>query len=152
MLDPVASEHPPFSSPASPGASHELPRLKLLPSASASRSPAPGELQEGAGPSGRRHGDRDKMASLYSGLEGPDFGALSQDQLTELRNFKINTRIADEKYLRSHKEVGLLLSGFFREMFLKRPVDIQEFAAEYFTDPGLPKKIQMQLIEQEKNS
>uniref|UniRef100_A0A8C8RS06 Uncharacterized protein n=1 Tax=Pelusios castaneus TaxID=367368 RepID=A0A8C8RS06_9SAUR len=27
---------------------------------------------------------------------------------------KINTRIANEKYLRSHKEVELLLSGFLR--------------------------------------
>ncbi|KAM9006832.1 RIIa domain-containing protein 1 isoform 1-T1 [Sarcophilus harrisii] len=90
------------------------------------------------------------MASLSSGLEGPDPGSLSAEQLSRLRDFKISTRIANEKYLRSHKEVKLLLSGFFREMFLKRPVDIQEFAAEYFTDPRLPGKIQMQLIELQK--
>ncbi|XP_068946100.1 RIIa domain-containing protein 1 [Petaurus breviceps papuanus] len=90
------------------------------------------------------------MASLSSGLEGPDYGALSIEQLTRLRNFKISTRIADERYLRSHKEVELLLSGFFREMFLKRPVDVQEFAAEYFTDPTLPGKIEAQLIEKQK--
>uniref|UniRef100_A0A4X2L9W3 RIIa domain-containing protein n=1 Tax=Vombatus ursinus TaxID=29139 RepID=A0A4X2L9W3_VOMUR len=69
------------------------------------------------------------MASGIGGIKGHDHEALSLEQLIQLRNFKIRTRIADEQYLRSHKEVELLLSGFFREMFLKRPVDIQEFAA-----------------------
>uniref|UniRef100_A0A9L0JS96 Regulatory subunit of type II PKA R-subunit domain containing 1 n=1 Tax=Equus asinus TaxID=9793 RepID=A0A9L0JS96_EQUAS len=63
---------------------------------------------------------------------------------------RIQTRIANEKYLRTHKEVELLLSGFFREMFLKRPDNIQEFAADYFTDPRLPNKIHMQLIKEKK--
>ncbi|XP_026342365.2 RIIa domain-containing protein 1 isoform X2 [Ursus americanus] len=69
------------------------------------------------------------MATLQGGLLGPDPGALSPAQQEQLRNFKIQTRIANEKYLRTHKEVELLLSGFFREMFLKRPGNIQEFAA-----------------------
>ncbi|XP_031824582.1 LOW QUALITY PROTEIN: RIIa domain-containing protein 1 [Sarcophilus harrisii] len=145
-LDRVAAERPPFST--SRRTSLE-PRLKMTPSASAPRSPAP-SARRGAGPPERRHSDGDKMASLSSGLEGPDPGSLSAEQLSRLRDFKISTRIANEKYLRSHKEVKLLLSGFFREMFLKRPVDIQEFAAEYFTDPRLPGKIQMQLIELQK--
>uniref|UniRef100_A0A8C0GPL6 Uncharacterized protein n=1 Tax=Chelonoidis abingdonii TaxID=106734 RepID=A0A8C0GPL6_CHEAB len=42
---------------------------------------------------------------------------------------QINTRIANEKYLRSHKEVELLLSGFLREVMLRRPENIPEFAA-----------------------
>nr|XP_010956845.1 RIIa domain-containing protein 1 [Camelus bactrianus] len=67
-----------------------------------------------------------------------------------LRGFKIQTRITNEKYLRTHKEVELLISGFFREMFLKRPDNIQEFAADYFTDPRLPNKIHMQLIKEKK--
>ncbi|XP_037356250.1 RIIa domain-containing protein 1 isoform X2 [Talpa occidentalis] len=62
----------------------------------------------------------------------------------------IQTRIANEKYLRTHKEVELLISGFFREMFLKRPDNIPEFAADYFTDPRLPNKIRMQLIKEKK--
>ncbi|XP_027717268.1 RIIa domain-containing protein 1-like [Vombatus ursinus] len=90
------------------------------------------------------------MASGIGGIKGHDHEALSLEQLIQLRNFKIRTRIADEQYLRSHKEVELLLSGFFREMFLKRPVDIQEFAAEYFTDPTLPEKIEAELIEKQK--
>nr|XP_026259879.1 RIIa domain-containing protein 1 [Urocitellus parryii] len=90
------------------------------------------------------------MATLQGGLLGPDPGALSPAQLEQLRNFKIQTRIANERYLRTRQEVELLLSGFFREMFLKRPDNILEFAADYFTDPGLPNKIHMQLIEDKK--
>ncbi|XP_058165631.1 RIIa domain-containing protein 1 [Dasypus novemcinctus] len=92
------------------------------------------------------------MASLQNGLVGPDPGALSPEQLEQLRNFKIQTRIANEKYLRAHREVELLVSGFFREMFLKRPDNIREFAADYFTDPRLPNKIHMQLIKDKKTA
>nr|XP_035974656.1 RIIa domain-containing protein 1 isoform X1 [Halichoerus grypus] len=62
----------------------------------------------------RRLDDLDKMATLQGGLLGPDPGALSPAQQEQLRNFKIQTRIANEKYLRTHKEVELLISGFFR--------------------------------------
>ncbi|XP_071075920.1 RIIa domain-containing protein 1 isoform X3 [Desmodus rotundus] len=90
------------------------------------------------------------MAMQPGGLLAPDPGALSPAQLEQLRNFKIQTRIANEKYLRAHKEVELLLSDFFREMFLKRPDNIREFAADYFTDPRLPNKIHKQLIKEKK--
>ncbi|EPQ16665.1 RIIa domain-containing protein 1 [Myotis brandtii] len=69
------------------------------------------------------------MTTMEDGQLGPDPGALSPEQLEKLRDYKIQTRIANEKYLRSHKEVELLLSGFYREMFLKRPENIREFAA-----------------------
>uniref|UniRef100_A0A2K5RM64 Regulatory subunit of type II PKA R-subunit domain containing 1 n=1 Tax=Cebus imitator TaxID=2715852 RepID=A0A2K5RM64_CEBIM len=49
-------------------------------------------------------------------------------------------------HLKTHKEVEWLISGFFREIFLKRPDNILQFAADYFTDPRLPNKIHMQLI------
>ncbi|XP_032753717.1 RIIa domain-containing protein 1 [Rattus rattus] len=86
------------------------------------------------------------------GLVGPDPGTLSPEQLEQLRDFKIQTRIANEKYLRTHKEVSLLISSFFREMFLRRPENILEFAAYYFTDPRLPNKIHMQLIKEKKGA
>ncbi|XP_032948800.1 RIIa domain-containing protein 1 [Rhinolophus ferrumequinum] len=92
------------------------------------------------------------MATLEGGLLNSDPGALSPAQLEQLRNFKIQTRIANEKYLRTHKEVDLLISGFFREMFLQRPDNIREFAAEYFTDPRLPNKIHRQLIKEKKEA
>ncbi|XP_039697567.1 RIIa domain-containing protein 1 isoform X1 [Pteropus medius] len=63
---------------------------------------------------------------------------------------QIQTRIANEKYLRTHKEVELLISGFFREMFLERPDNVREFASDYFTDPRLPNKIHLQLIKEKK--
>ncbi|MBN3317667.1 OTOAN protein, partial [Atractosteus spatula] len=71
---------------------------------------------------------RSNMAE-QSGMEQLDIGALSPEQQAKLRKFKIKTRIENEKYLRSHPEVDLLLSGFLREVFLKRPEDIREFAA-----------------------
>ncbi|KAL4674491.1 hypothetical protein H8959_018425 [Pygathrix nigripes] len=90
------------------------------------------------------------METPPSWLQRPDPGALSAAQLEQLRKFKIQTRIANEKYLRTHKEVEWLISGFFREIFLKRPDNILEFAADYFTDPRLPSKIHMQLIKDKK--
>ncbi|RXN28174.1 RIIa domain-containing 1 [Labeo rohita] len=42
----------------------------------------------------------------------------------------VKTQVANEKYLRSHPEVEMLLSDFLRGVFLKRPTDIHEFAAE----------------------
>ncbi|XP_061080608.1 RIIa domain-containing protein 1 [Conger conger] len=82
-----------------------------------------------------------KEMAEKSGMEKLDIGALSPEQQEKLRQFKINTRIANEKYLRSHPEVEVLLSDFLREVFFKRPADIREFAANHFTDPNLVKKI-----------
>ncbi|XP_006919844.1 RIIa domain-containing protein 1 isoform X2 [Pteropus alecto] len=90
------------------------------------------------------------MATLQGGLLESDPGALSPAQLEQLRDLKIQTRIANEKYLRTHKEVEFLISGFFREMFLQRPDNVREFASDYFTDPTLPKKIHLQLIKEKK--
>ncbi|XP_004618192.1 RIIa domain-containing protein 1 [Sorex araneus] len=82
--------------------------------------------------------------------EKPKTLPLSPLQLEELRLFKIQTRIANEKYLRTHREVELLISGFFREILLQRPDNILDFATEYFVDPALPNKIRMQLIKEKK--
>ncbi|XP_061262610.1 RIIa domain-containing protein 1 isoform X2 [Bos javanicus] len=90
------------------------------------------------------------MANLTGTIKGLYPETLSPEQLEKLRGFKIQTRITNEKYLRTHKEVELLISGFFREMFSKRPENIPEFAADYFTDPRLPNKIHMQLIKEKK--
>ncbi|XP_023572329.1 RIIa domain-containing protein 1 [Octodon degus] len=90
------------------------------------------------------------MAAPQDRRLGPEPVVLSPERLEQLRKFKIQARIANEKYLRTHKEVELLLSGFFREMFLKRPDNIVEFATDYFTDPRLPNKIHMQLIKERK--
>ncbi|XP_048117582.1 RIIa domain-containing protein 1-like [Alosa alosa] len=83
-------------------------------------------------------------------LENLDIDALSPEQQEKLRQFKIQTRIANEKFLRTHPEVEVLLSHFLRDVFLKRPVDIREFAAEHFTDPDLSQKIQSELQHDDK--
>ncbi|XP_051012836.1 RIIa domain-containing protein 1 isoform X2 [Acomys russatus] len=92
------------------------------------------------------------METPPDGIVGPEPGTLSPEQLQQLRDFKIQTRIANEKYLRTHKEVSLLISGFFREVLLERPDNILEFAAHYFTDPRLPEEIHMQLIKEKKGA
>ncbi|XP_049439738.1 RIIa domain-containing protein 1 [Epinephelus fuscoguttatus] len=71
------------------------------------------------------------------GLSKLDVGVLSPEQQEKLRHFKIKTRIDNEKYLRSHPEVEVLIGDFLREVLLKRPVDIREFAADHFTNPNL---------------
>ncbi|KAI8793109.1 RIIa domain-containing protein 1 [Biomphalaria glabrata] len=74
-----------------------------------------------------------------------DLGALSQAQQADLNQFKIKTRIGNEKYLREHPEVECLIAGFLSDVLMKRPESIREFAAEYFTNPTLPDKVEKQL-------
>ncbi|XP_074538726.1 RIIa domain-containing protein 1 [Halichoeres trimaculatus] len=71
------------------------------------------------------------------GMTKLNVGVLSVEQQEKLREFKIKTRIDNERYLRSHPEVEVLISNFLRDVLLERPVDIHEFAADYFTDPNL---------------
>uniref|UniRef100_A0A674BUI9 Regulatory subunit of type II PKA R-subunit domain containing 1 n=1 Tax=Salmo trutta TaxID=8032 RepID=A0A674BUI9_SALTR len=78
-----------------------------------------------------------------SGLEKLDFGALSIQQQQQLRQFKINTRINNEKYLREHPETEALISDFLRDVFLKRPTDIREYAAQ---TESLPVCLALQLL------
>lgn len=71
------------------------------------------------------------------GLLKLDVGVLSAEQQEKLRQFKIKTRIDNEKYLRSHPEVEVLIGDFLRDVLLKRPADIREFAADHFTKTNL---------------
>ncbi|XP_022051675.1 RIIa domain-containing protein 1 [Acanthochromis polyacanthus] len=66
-----------------------------------------------------------------------DVGVLSSEQQEKLKQFKIKTRIENEKYLRSHPEVEVLIGDFLRDLLLKRPADVREFAADHFTNPNL---------------
>ncbi|XP_046377068.1 RIIa domain-containing protein 1-like [Haliotis cracherodii] len=78
-----------------------------------------------------------------------DLGALSAEQQERLNKFKVQTRMANEKYLRDHPEVECLLAGFLGDVLKKRPDNIREFAADYFTEPGLPDKVQTQMEERQ---
>ncbi|XP_001176667.1 RIIa domain-containing protein 1 [Strongylocentrotus purpuratus] len=79
------------------------------------------------------------------GMEGYDFGALSPEQQEKLNNFKMQTRVANEKYLRDHPEVDILLAEFLRDVLSRRPENIQDFAADWFTKPQLAENIDHQL-------
>merc|ERR1712087_102315 len=78
-----------------------------------------------------------------------DLGALSEKQQEELNKFKIKTRLENEKYLRAHPEVECIVAGFLGETLQKRPDDIREFAAEYFTNAELPGVVQKQMEERQ---
>nr|XP_046256845.1 RIIa domain-containing protein 1 [Scatophagus argus] len=77
------------------------------------------------------------MMAGKGGLAKLDVGLLSAEQQEKLRQFKIKTRIENEKYLRSHPEVEVLIGDFLRDVLLKRPADIREFAADHFSNTNL---------------
>ncbi|XP_074509739.1 RIIa domain-containing protein 1 isoform X1 [Sebastes fasciatus] len=74
--------------------------------------------------------EKDDLAKLH-------LGVLTAEQQERLRQFKVNTRINNEKYLISHPEVEVLIGNFMRDVLFKRPADIREFAADHFTNPNL---------------
>ncbi|XP_041649936.1 RIIa domain-containing protein 1 [Cheilinus undulatus] len=77
------------------------------------------------------------MMAGQGGLTKLEVGVLSAEQQEKLRQFKVRTRIDNERYLRSHPEVEVLIGEFLRDLLLKRPADIREFAADHFTNPNL---------------
>jgi len=83
-------------------------------------------------------------------IEQNDLGALTDDQQSKLNLFKIKTRMGNETYLREHPEVDCLISSFVSEVCKKRPNNVREFAAEYFTDPEL--KLKVKALVQKKES
>ncbi|XP_071326566.1 RIIa domain-containing protein 1 [Trachinotus anak] len=85
------------------------------------------------------------MMAGKGGLVKLDVGVLSPEQQEKLRQFKIKTRIDNEKYLKSHPEVELMIGDFLRDVLLKRPADIREFAADHFTNPNLHATIGSQM-------
>ncbi|XP_065909802.1 RIIa domain-containing protein 1-like [Dysidea avara] len=70
-----------------------------------------------------------------------DERALTKEQQDKLNQQKIDIRIENERYLRSHPEISALIGGFVSEVVLQQPKDIREFAAEYFNDPALADKV-----------
>ncbi|KAL5003984.1 hypothetical protein ScPMuIL_017440 [Solemya velum] len=74
-----------------------------------------------------------------------DLGALSDEQQKQLNQFKMKTRIENERYLKQHPEVECLVAGFLGEVLTKRPENIREFAADHFTNPDLTDMIEEHL-------
>uniref|UniRef100_A0A1A8P6Z9 Regulatory subunit of type II PKA R-subunit (RIIa) domain containing 1 n=1 Tax=Nothobranchius rachovii TaxID=451742 RepID=A0A1A8P6Z9_9TELE len=63
----------------------------------------------------------------------PCFGELSEEQKEKLRQFKIKTRLDNERYLRAHPELGGMIGAFISKLILNKPTNIREFAADHFT-------------------
>ncbi|KAF0045413.1 hypothetical protein F2P81_001942 [Scophthalmus maximus] len=70
-----------------------------------------------------------------------DLGVLSEEQQEKLRRFKIKTRIDNEKYLRSHPEVEVLIGDFLRDQGQilppKKCVDINAPSYHHVQQTGL---------------
>uniref|UniRef100_A0A672J672 RIIa domain-containing protein 1 n=1 Tax=Salarias fasciatus TaxID=181472 RepID=A0A672J672_SALFA len=64
----------------------------------------------------------------------PDVSVLNSEQQEKLRQFKIKTRIDNERYLRSHPEVDVLIGGFLRFADFHL---CHVFFADHFTNPDL---------------
>ena len=50
----------------------------------------------------------------------------------------------NEKYLRDHPEVDVLIQGFISEACKTRPKNVREFAATYFQNTELPLQVTAQ--------
>ncbi|OCT69565.1 hypothetical protein XELAEV_18040876mg [Xenopus laevis] len=59
-----------------------------------------------------------------NGGAGP--GGLNEEQRQRVEEFKIQTRVSNETFLREHQEMQLLISGFLGEVLLRRPENIRE--------------------------
>ncbi|KAJ3192849.1 hypothetical protein HK101_005877 [Irineochytrium annulatum] len=57
-------------------------------------------------------------------------------------NSMIQMRIDNEQYIRKHPEVKDVLNYFMRQVLLNKPEDLQDFAADFFSDPDLAAKVQ----------
>eukprot|EP00050_Salpingoeca_kvevrii_P022015 m.119862 g.119862 ORF g.119862 m.119862 type:complete len:77 (-) comp9565_c0_seq3:1893-2123(-) len=66
---------------------------------------------------------------------------LSEEQAKKLTELKIATRIENERYLRSHPEIALMLREFSKAVLTHKPEDIPAFAADFFSDEELPDKM-----------
>ncbi|XP_077950917.1 RIIa domain-containing protein 1 isoform X2 [Gasterosteus aculeatus] len=72
------------------------------------------------------------------GSGNPEVGGLSAEQQEKLQHFKVQLRNDNERYLKSHPELDVMVGDFLGNVLLKRPTDIHEFAADYFSNPNLP--------------
>jgi hypothetical protein len=50
-------------------------------------------------------------------------------------------RLENEKYLRAHPELKMMMNRFLRDVLEKEPRDVTSFAAAFFTDPALRRKV-----------
>ena len=58
-----------------------------------------------------------------------------------LNQRKVDMRLENEKYLREHSELKLLVSVFMRRLLEEKPTNPVMYASAFFTRPGLKKDV-----------
>ena len=54
---------------------------------------------------------------------------------------KVKLRLENEKYLRAHPELKMLVANFMKVVLEKKPQNVTSFATGYFTSPGLEQRV-----------
>lgn len=54
-----------------------------------------------------------------------------------INELKIKLHLENERYLREHPEIHLLMSAFVKDVLEHKPSSIPDFAGEFFTNPDL---------------
>jgi hypothetical protein len=87
---------------------------------------------------------QDLHHSIYSTAEkvkamadDSEYQILSREQQAKLHQQKIQLRLKNEQYLRSHPELKALVSYFMRSLLEEKPEKPEIFAAEFFTRPDV---------------
>ena len=78
-----------------------------------------------------------KRVSLSMAEVDSEYNILSKQQQEKLHQQKMQMRLNNEKYLRSHPELKALVSLFMRTLLEDKPEKPELFAAEFFTRPDI---------------
>ncbi|KAJ3187325.1 RIIa domain-containing protein 1 [Gaertneriomyces sp. JEL0708] len=79
--------------------------------------------------------------SLEALARPPSDDVLDDAMQKKLNGDKIQLRVENEQYLRTHPEIKSILSFFMQRVLEDQPNDIHVFAAELFADPELEQKV-----------
>lgn len=62
---------------------------------------------------------------------------LTKEHQDKLDKLKVDTAVANEKYLRDHPEFAKLIEVFIRSLLTERPPDAVKFTADFFCKHNL---------------
>ena len=62
---------------------------------------------------------------------------LSEEQQVRLNQAKVELRLENERYIRAHPELRQLFKHFMAVVLEEKPDNVQEFAANFFTQDNL---------------
>ncbi|OAF65886.1 RIIa domain-containing protein 1 [Intoshia linei] len=85
------------------------------------------------------------MHEFIEDVTKPDDKILSPEAMEKLKEKKIQTKIDNEKYLRSHLELKCMLNLFVKDILMNKPTNVCDFTADYFTNETLCLKVEEKL-------